>query len=226
MRFVYHTDAGAESLTLEGERFAHIFKVRRSRVDELVFCNLIDQNLYTYHVDTLTRNAARCSLTSSSPHPSDERAVSIAWSLVDPKTIEKTLPFLNEMGLGKLIFVYGKFSQKNFKPDYERLRRILINSCEQCGRTTLMRLEEYADMREFLGAYPGAGVVDFCPRTIDEALRAPNPPATWLIGPEGGFSAQERELITSSGLPKAGFPTQNILRSETATIALAAKLLV
>ncbi|XPV54809.1 MAG: hypothetical protein ACNI3H_07545 [Halarcobacter ebronensis] len=55
----------------------------------------------------------------------------MAWCIVDPKTIEKELPYLNELGVRKITFISCDYSQKNFKLNFEKLEKILVNSSSQ-----------------------------------------------------------------------------------------------
>ena len=128
---------------------------------------------------------------------------------------------LNEAGVSKIYFIYSDRSQKNFKIDEERLARILISSCCQCGRASLMEtavcrsLDEFCDMNIPFFAF------DFGGENIRD-IRS----GTFLIGPEGGFSERERELIKKSAQKIVSFTAPNIFRSETAAVAAASLALI
>ncbi|MDR2635948.1 MAG: 16S rRNA (uracil(1498)-N(3))-methyltransferase [Campylobacteraceae bacterium] len=223
MQFLYHERAGEESVIIEGESFAHLFKSRRSDANKpLKLRNLRDDFLYEYKTKAINKRDAECTLSAKILSPRQiSKPLQIAWSVVEPKIIEKTLPFLNEAGLKKLIFVYTRFSQHSFKIDFERLKRIAVNSCEQCGRVDLMEFEICSSLEEFVKKYENFGVVDFSPNRLCDIK---NPPDTWLIGCEGGFSEYERERLKI--YPVAGFESENILRSESAVVTIAAKILL
>ena len=144
--------------------------------------------------------------------------LTLAWAIVDPKTIEKTLPSLNEIGIAKIVFFYGEFSQKNFKLDFSRLERILISSCEQCGRNDLMKFEIYKSLDELVKFYPNVALIDFEGENLDGYAGK----EILAIGPEGGFSRSEREAVAK----KYGLKAKNILRSQTAILGVTAKILI
>ncbi|MDR1614126.1 MAG: 16S rRNA (uracil(1498)-N(3))-methyltransferase [Campylobacteraceae bacterium] len=223
MQFLYHERAGEESIVIEGESFTHLFKSRRYDIKKpLRLRNLRDDFLYEYNIKAINRREAECVLHAKNmPIRKTVKPLQIAWSVVEPKIIEKTLPFLNEIGLKKLIFVYTKFSQHSFKIDFQRLRRIAINSCEQCGRADLMEFEMLGSLEEFIKKYQNFGVADFSSNRLCDIK---NPPDTWIIGCEGGFSMDEKEQLKI--YPIFGFESENILRSESAVMALAAKILL
>ena len=141
----------------------------------------------------------------------------LAWAIVEPSVIEKTLPSLNEMGVGKIIFVYSDFSQKNVRLDLARFERILINSSCQCGRNSIMQIEILSSTDELLQKYKNIALIDFGGKNID--IFGADEIA--FIGPEGGFSQNEREKIKSA----YALNTPYILRSNSAIIATCAKLL-
>ena len=146
MKFLYDKNAGEERLKIVNEAFLHL-KARRVEAGERISVrNLRDGKEYIYEIDEIERRSANLSLVFASLNCEHKFDFTIAWAVVDPKTIEKALPFLNELGVGKIAFVYTKFSQANFKIDLEKLNYINALSCEQCGRTSLMEFEIYKNL--------------------------------------------------------------------------------
>ncbi|MDR2081953.1 MAG: 16S rRNA (uracil(1498)-N(3))-methyltransferase [Campylobacteraceae bacterium] len=223
MQFLYHEGAGEEKIIINGESFTHLFKSRRSDTKKpLKVRNLQDNFLYSYEVVSINRREAECILSAKSlSQKKPAKFLNIAWSVVEPKIIEKTLPFLNEAGVQKIIFVYTKFSQYSFMIDFARLKRIAVNSCEQCGRTDKIEFELINSLEEFIKIYEKFGIIDFCANRLCDIK---DPPDTWLVGCEGGFSENERKMFKNR--PTAGFESENILRSESAVMALCAKILL
>ncbi|MDR0666412.1 MAG: 16S rRNA (uracil(1498)-N(3))-methyltransferase [Campylobacteraceae bacterium] len=223
MQFLYHEKAGEDGIIIDGESFTHLFKSRRKDAAKpLKVCNLRDNFLYLYEVVSINRREAKCILSQKTILEHKMRKpLWIAWSVVEPKTIEKTLPFLNEAGVQKLIFVYTKFSQRSFKIDAARLKRIAVNSCEQCGRHDMMEFEVINSLEEFMQKYENFAVLDFSPNRIGDIK---NPPHIWLVGCEGGFSEEERQMFKNRLI--VGLESENILRSESAVMAIAAKILL
>ncbi|MCW1359805.1 16S rRNA (uracil(1498)-N(3))-methyltransferase [Campylobacter jejuni] len=220
MQFLYHQDAKNLELLIENEAFLHL-KARRVKVgQELFLRNLKDEFLYGYEIIEIGRNFCKLHLKSYSQTYEQKYPFSIALAVIDTKILEKTLPFLNELGVGKLILVYAEFSQKNFKLDLKRYERILINSCEQCGRTHLMEFEIFKDIKSFCQKYQNVILLDFEGQNLQE-IKEPKE-KIFFIGPEGGFSQAERRCFTQ----KVRLECQNILKSQTALIALSAKILI
>ncbi|MFC3866875.1 16S rRNA (uracil(1498)-N(3))-methyltransferase [Helicobacter equorum] len=223
MRFVYHPNAKAPTLTLIGESYTHIFKARRhNKNTPLVLCNLLDNHLYTYQITHLDRNKASLELTHSTSYtPNTQHKTHIIWAIVDSKIVEKTLPTLNELGISKLTLFFAQYSQKPFSPNLQRLHKILTHSCEQCARGTLLELELLKDLDSVLLAYKDCVALEFGGEVLTHTnLIANLKNKSILIGPEGGFSPSERDKLPHT-ISVAG---DLILRSESACVFVASML--
>lgn len=222
MQFVYDEKAGANYLNIEDENYKYLFRVRRHNVGESInFRNLKDDKLYTYEVESISKKDASLKLISEIiDEQVQKKSLVLGWLVIDTKVIEKTLPFLNELGVEKICFIYGDYSQKNFKINTERFEKILINSCMQCGRTKLMEFELYNNLKEYKNKYQNSYAFNFSSNYIEDKT---SEITNIVSGCEGGFSKKELELFGDSEI--VGINTSNILRSETAAICIASKLL-
>jgi len=216
--FSYDEQSGAELLKIDGENFRHLFLARRSAENEkFLFRNLKDSFLYEYETSNIGKKEATLRLINSFEEPQEtKREREIAWCVVDPKTIEKTLPALNELGIDNIHFIYSARSQKNFKIDIERINRILINSCCQCGRTKLMGVHTFKNIEEFCNEKKEFFVLDFGGEPFGDIKEG-----LFLIGPEGGFTNDEKDFLKSKAQKVVSFFGANVLKSETAAIAVA-----
>lgn len=216
MRFLYHAKAGQKQLSIEAEQYAHIYKSRR--VDKsaiLNLCNLQDKRIYLYKNIHIDRNKAIVELVDSKEYSCIAKESShIIWAIIEPKIIEKTLPILNELGVSKISFFYAHFSQKNFTLHTERMQKILIQSCEQCGRNELLEIEVLEDLHQVLTRYPNAIAFDINGNELSAMVERLRESRSIIIGAEGGFSEQERALLRAS----IKIPTNSILRSQSATL--------
>ena len=222
MQYLYHKEAGSPQLLLVGDEHRYIFKVRRHREGESLYLRNLDNNLlYTYHIDTLDKKQASLRLVEEREYSvAPKQTLHIGWCLIDPKSIEKVLPTLNEMGLSKISFIYCDRSQKSFKADIKRWEKILLNSSQQCGRSEMMVLEQYDSLREYLLAYPKSYLLNFS----DTTLGCNSHIESIVIGCEGGVT--EKELSSFASDQIVGLDTPLILKSESAACAVASKILL
>jgi 16S rRNA (uracil1498-N3)-methyltransferase len=125
-----------------------------------------------------------------------------------------------ELGAARLIPVMTQRTVAE-RVKIERLNSIAIEAAEQCGRTVLPEFAEPVSLRKFLEARETAITIYFADETGGEAAAtAFKPgPALILIGPEGGFTDEERTLVRSqtNAVPISLGP--RILRAETAALA-------
>ncbi|NPA04205.1 MAG: 16S rRNA (uracil(1498)-N(3))-methyltransferase [Epsilonproteobacteria bacterium] len=220
MQFIYHPEAGEANLIVEGESFLHLFKSRRHKEGEkLLFRNLKDCYLFTYLVERVEKRKAFLKLVFlECKEVLPKREVTLIWCVVDPKVVEKTLPSLNEIGIWRVVFVYCERSQRNFKLKLDRLKKILINSSQQCGRSKLMEIEIETSLKKVLKRFPNTVLIDFC----DTPLNSDGKLTSFCIGAEGGLVESERGLFKEI----KGLDTPLVLKSETAAVAVSAKILL
>jgi 16S rRNA (uracil1498-N3)-methyltransferase len=128
---------------------------------------------------------------------------------------------LTELGVTAFVPLICERSAVHPKPAaIEKMRRGVIEASKQCGRNLLMRVEmptswpDYAQPRDDevrLFAHPTAEATDS--NQTAKAIRC-------VIGPEGGFTANETEIARVNGWQFVDLG-RRILRIETAAIAMA-----
>jgi len=220
MQYIYNKEASKQTLILKDDLYKYVVKVKRYQIGEDLFLrNLLDDILYTYKIENITKKELFLKLSEKKLKKVFlQKDLELFWCVIDPKTIEKTLPFLNQIGVKKIVFVYCQRSQKNFKLDFERFKKIVINSNQQCGRVHIMEFELQERLENIIQDHQDVVVLDFGGEDISKDIKKV------LIGCEGGFTKSERELLKNQ--KKVAFSTQNILKSETAAVAIASKLLI
>ena len=101
----------------------------------------------------------------------------------------------------------------------ERLESIAVEAAEQCGRTLLPTIADPVALPAFLTAL--ARPLYFADETggapVSEAMHPG--PAAILVGPEGGFTPEEREQVRAHPHAVAISLGPRILRAETAALA-------
>ncbi len=222
MLYLYHKEAGKPHLNLEGDEHRYIFKVRRHKVDDTLYLrNLEDGLLHHYLITTIDKRSVMLELKESQVlEVKAKKSLHIGWCIIDPKSIEKVITSLNEMGVDRITFIYCKRSQKSFKIDFKRLEKILLNSSQQSGRSQMMKLEMAEDLKSFLVQNPQSRMLNF----------SKNKPGlqsnidTIVIGCEGGFHEDEVTQFAAENI--IGLDTPLVLKSESAACAVASKLLL
>ncbi|SFZ99065.1 Ribosomal RNA small subunit methyltransferase E [hydrothermal vent metagenome] len=222
MLYLFHKEAGHSQLTLIGDEHRYIFKVRRHKLDDILYLrNLEDDLLYEYKISYIDKRSVILELQSrQNLDVKAKKSLHLGWCVIDTKNIEKVLPSLNEMGVEKITFIYCKRSQKSFKPDFKRLEKILLNSSQQSGRSQMMKLEMADTLEEFLKKYPQSKMLNFS----EDNFVSNTDFDTIVVGCEGGFHEDEVALFEKQNI--IGFDTPLVLKSESAVCAIASKILL
>lgn len=223
MQFIYDKNAKNELLKIEDENYNYIVKARRHKLDDILdFRNLEDDFLYSYKISQIDKKSLFLNLLKKEEKIiENSKKIHLAWCVVDPKTIYENIASLNELGVDKITFVYSDFSQKNFKINFEKLEKILINSSSQCGRSSIIKLNIYKNIDTFIKDNPDTYFLDFSQTSIDSKVLDIK---TLMIGTEGGFSKRERELFNKNFI--VGFSSNLILKSQTAIISATSKIIL
>ena len=127
-----------------------------------------------------------------------------------------------ELGVARFVPVITRRTVVD-KPNTDRLRAHMIEAAEQCGRTAIPQVAAPVRLAALLRDWPAERAVFFADENggapAVDSMRAHAGPAAILIGPEGGFDAEERDAIRAH--PQATGITlgPRILRADTAAVA-------
>lgn len=149
------------------------------------------------------------------------------WLLTAPIRAERfewIVEKATELGVSRIVPVLtARVNHARLKP--ERLRAHMVEAAEQCGRTALPELAEAVKLSDLLKDWPADRALFFADEEGGVAMQAlsPAPPAAILIGPEGGFSPDEREMLLALPQVKRLALGPRILRADTAVVAAIAQ---
>jgi 16S rRNA (uracil1498-N3)-methyltransferase len=125
-----------------------------------------------------------------------------------------------ELGVARLMPVVTRRTIVD-RLNLDRLRAHAIEAAEQCGRTALAALDAPRKLDAVLRDWPEGRALHFADEGGGEpfvATAAP-PPAAILIGPEGGFTDEERAAIRALPAARPVSLGPRILRADTAALA-------
>lgn len=136
-----------------------------------------------------------------------------------------------EMGAGVIRPVLTRFTQGD-RINMDRLRANAIEAAEQCGILAIPELAPPLRLSEALASLEPERLLVFCDedapvadpvRALSEAAGpSPSRPLAVLVGPEGGFSDEERAAIRERPNTVALSLGPRILRADTAAVAVLA----
>jgi 16S rRNA (uracil1498-N3)-methyltransferase len=125
-----------------------------------------------------------------------------------------------ELGVARLVPVLTRRTIVD-RVNRDRLTAHMIEAAEQCERTALPQLEEPQKLMQLLESWPSERRLIFADETGGEpmAVALAPAPAAILIGPEGGFTPEEREAIRVVPQAEPVSLGPRILRADTAAVA-------
>ena len=130
-----------------------------------------------------------------------------------------------ELGASELIAVRTHYNQiQHLKED--RIRSNIIEASEQCGIVFVPDYKGLYALKNFLEQWPATRPLFFCDEKEGgefslELLKEHNQEAIGvLIGPEGGFSAEERALLKEKSFVIPISLGKRILRADTAGVVI------
>ncbi|MDE7406757.1 MAG: 16S rRNA (uracil(1498)-N(3))-methyltransferase [Clostridiales bacterium] len=149
-------------------------------------------------------------------------SVTLYLSVIKQDRFELAVQKATELGVKKIVPVYSAFTQRNFSLNYDRLNRIAISACEQCGRSVVPIIEQALDFDELLDRAKNTQMIfpweRECNGTIRATLDKDKTDISVFIGPEGGITEDEKNKLAAVGA-KSVTLGKRILRAETAAIA-------
>lgn len=147
------------------------------------------------------------------------------WLLFAPLRKERTAFIVEkavELGVARILPIRTAHTQgERWRHDKERAHA--IEAAEQCGATFVPHLGQIEPLAQLLADWPQGRALFWADESLthgglDHDLPAGTPSAV-LIGPEGGFSDQERASLRSHDFVRPMRLGPRILRAETAAVA-------
>jgi len=231
-----HYDFSAQRLFVEGalaqgadvvpspEAINYLVNVLRLREgDAIILFNGRDGE-FVAELRAVTRRSARL-LVGEQLRPQTARAdLDYCFAPLKQARLDYMAQKATEMGAGRLRPVVTRRTQVR-RVNTSRLRANAIEAAEQCGVLAVPEVEDAVDLPIFLAGFPAGRLLIFC----DEDAAVASPAAALagragqaisvLIGPEGGFDDEERELISRlSNIVRLSLGPR-ILRADTAAVA-------
>lgn len=199
-------------------------KVLRFKEGQQVILFDGDQTDRLYKIDKLTMAEAHLQMITELERSLPEKHVYLFWSLLKKDNNDLILQKCTELGISNFIpLLTERAIRDNFNID--RARKIVQEASEQCGRSSIpvvrdpmhlkTALDDYKDKIHFLVCQQGSE---------DKVETEDGQKYGLLVGPEGGWSDQEKDLFQELNLQHFHISAFT-LRAETAAIAASVKLM-
>jgi RsmE family RNA methyltransferase len=217
---------------LHGRRFEHACKILNVTIGKVLQVGLIGGKTGSGTIRSIGATALELEITLGKAPPAPI-PITVIMAMPRPKVFKRVLQGLTAFGVKEIIMINSWRVDKSYwqspslKP--EALREQLILGLEQARDTILPNIQLQQRFKPFveddlpelaadscaLVAHPGSS--EPCPANVQRKI-------TLAIGPEGGFTPYEVDLLVNAGLNQVHLGARP-LRVETAVPALIGRLL-
>lgn len=165
----------------------------------------------------LDKKEAQVSIdTVLTPKREPEKNTTLFCALLKRENFELVVQKATEIGISRIVPL---LTERTIKMGFnrERLEKILLEACEQSGRTTIPKLTDPIKFEEAIASVASSESILF--DLTGESTGFPFQATNAFIGPEGGFSEKEVGLARTNGI-KIGLLGSLTFRGETAAIVV------
>lgn len=230
--FVCKEDVLQDSIKLVGEEHVHLSKVLRLKVGDVVECFYDNSQILVCEIKLITKNETILKIVKTYDSNANPKVkITLFQALPKLDKLELVTQKLTEIGVSNIVPFSSTFCiAKDNINKIERLKKITISACKQCGRTALLQIENTKKFSEVLDSLKKYDLVIFANETeenlkLKEVLKNKTlNNVAYIVGSEGGFSKQEIEELTKLNNVCSITLGKRILRTETASITLGSLL--
>ena len=208
---------------LTRKQFHYVRDVMRLKIGDS-FSVFNDQGEWNAIIENYEKDGARIKILKKVRNKKSEKNVWLAFSPIKQNPLNFMIQKTTELGIQKFIPVICERSVVN-DINIERIKKIIIESSEQSNRLSVPKITKKESLKNFLKLFPKDGCIIFCDINCNKSnfknilSKKIKGPVCILVGPEGDFSENERQLIIELNQTSPLSLASNILRAETAAIA-------
>ena len=183
---------------------------------------------FAAQIASIDKRRASAVIGAHEPHEAElPFAITLAQALPEASKMDWIIEKAVEMGVAAVQPLAAqrcvvRLSGERVDKRMAHWQGVIVAASEQSGRNTLAQLAPLQDFTGYVSAAASQPRILLSPRGTQSLAawartQAPQP-VTFLIGPEGGFTAQEEDLALTNGALALSMGPR-ILRTETAGIA-------
>lgn len=156
----------------------------------------------------------------------DSLKIILLQSLVSNEKMDWIVEKACELNISELIVFPADRSEVRLTEDkllkrLERWNKIVISSCKQCKRSSLLKISWLSSLKEFLAEGIQRKYILMPESTVPQEQTPDNVRSvSFVVGPEGGLSPREVSLLKEKGFVEKQLG-KLVLRTETAGLAAA-----
>jgi len=214
-------------IALPAEAAHHVARVLRLRVNDPLRLFNGRGGEFGARVESAAKSAVHVRVETYYPIERESPlTIALVQGISRGERMDFTLQKAVELGVSAIVPVLTQRSTVRLEAERSgrRLahwREVIISACEQSGRNQIPPIEPIQPLAQWLAHAPPGLRLLLAPettQTLSTLTTKPTGPVTLLVGPEGGFSAQESQALVTAGCLPVRFGPR-VLRTETAALA-------
>ena len=213
-----------QKMWIHDEKLLHQWQhVLRYRVGQelALFDGERTERLYKIH--KIAKDEVGLELVTELVRKTPKKEIYLFWSLLKKDNNDWVLQKCTELGVSHFVPILPERKVAT-ELNVERARKIVIEAAEQCGRSDIPRVREPIEIETALNEFAGKLDLFYAEQSDDtETTIETNKPLGVFIGPEGGFTDAEKQLLDKNC--KKLLLHDFTLRAETAAIVATTKLI-
>ena len=229
--FLPRRDIQDDRATITGSELNHLRRVLRLRPKDRVI--LFDDGGWEHEgiIRSLGEDRGEIEITRSYQIDNESPVkITLALGLIKGEKMDFVVEKATELGVHTVVpfvssYTVPKLNEKKVAQRSARWHRIALGAAKQCGRVRIPEISALTEFRDFVEADSRDALrLLFWEREPERGLselkdsRIGVGEIVVMIGPEGGFSAQEAALALEHGFKPVRFGPR-VLRAETAAVA-------
>lgn len=215
-----------DSIHIDGQEFIHIAKVLRHNIGDEINVTDGKGNRYQCTIDAISKKSVSLSVQKKMFIKPNEKAVSVAIGLIKKRDrLEFAVEKITELGAREIHIYVGVHSEKS-SLRLDRIESTALSAMKQSLRYTLPKVYYHQSTAKLFEDISKNGPIIVGDETEEKNTIAAvkkiitdNSGITLIIGPEGGYSEQERDLFEKYNAQKCSLGDHR-LRTETAAIVM------
>ncbi len=219
-RFIGQIENGFAYLTDEE---LHHARVKRIKIKDKIEINDLKGNIYLTEVLEITKRYIKCRLIKKISVEEEDFKITLYQCMPNHLSkIDHIIESISQLNVYKLVPVISQFSavkEKDILKKIKKWEKKALNSLKQCKRVYPVIIENPVKLKDINSSDEGKFVFyeKEKERTVKDFLNINIRNVSVVIGPEGGFSEKEIELLKKKGFVPLTMG-KNILTMETAII--------
>lgn len=213
-------------IKLENKQVHYLINVMRKKIDDSILVFNSVNGEFLAKISEIYKNTIIIDIIKKIRDVKIENDIWLLFAPVKKSPTEYIVQKATELGVSKIIpIITERTITKNL--NLNRMQDIAIESSEQCERITIPEVCSVKKLKDLISNWDNDRIIFFCDETIrnndvvkkDFQNLSTKSFGAILVGPEGGFSANETNYLREKKFIRPVDLGPRILRSDTAVIA-------